>query len=279
MLRAVMHRDSMVGMHLVYASTESGLAGRVGSEVDESVLALAYPWPDRGSWVRANMVVTVDGRAQADDGLTANISSPEDKRVFGWLRASSDAVLVGAGTVRAEGYHAIKPREALQESRASLGQQPAPVLAIVTASADLDPRSDTFTAPAAITGVQRPLIMTTHSASLDRLRALEPHADIAICGKSSVDPHLALQTLQERGLRRIVCEGGPRLLSDFIEAGAVDELDLTISPLLLGQDTSGLLAPTGASGASHRLLLAHVLEARSTLLLRYLVRRDSTPGD
>jgi riboflavin biosynthesis pyrimidine reductase len=276
MLRAVTPRDSMVGMHLVYASPETGLAGRLGREVDESVLAHAYPWPDRDVWIRANMVVTVDGRAQAADGLTADISSPEDKRVFGWLRASADAVLVGAGTVRDEGYHALRPRDSLQETRAALGQQPAPVLAIVTASASLDPQSDPFTAPSLSPGTQRPLILTTESATPERLAALEPIADIAICGADSVDPVRARQELMQRGMQRVVCEGGPRLLGELLSSGMIDELDLTISPLLLGQATTGLLTPTGSGTPPLRLTLAHVLEAQSTLLLRYLVDLSSS---
>ena len=78
--------------------------------LDDAGIDDAYAWPP-GRWLRANMVSTADGAARSPDGLSAGISSPVDKRVFGRLRGLADAILVGAGTVRAEGYRPARPSD------------------------------------------------------------------------------------------------------------------------------------------------------------------------
>lgn len=270
-------RGSMDAMRVAFRSSDHDpiSTDQISNEVTDDELTSLYPWPDDRPWVRANMVVTVDGRAQAEDGLTEGISSADDKRVFGWLRAMADVVVVGAGTVRSEGYHALRPKPQFRDLRAAQGRPPAPRLAIVTGSADLDPDSDPFTAPMNDMDVQRPLVLTTSSAPADRVRRLREIADVEICGEVQVDPHAAVDALIARHLMRILSEGGPTLLADFIAADLVDELDLTVSPLLLMQATSGLLAPSGNSTTARRVRLAHILEADSTLLLRYLLEPDT----
>lgn len=243
-----------------------------------AALERAYPWPEGRAWVRANMVVTVDGRAQSDDGLTEGISSPEDKFVFSYLRASCDAVLVGAGTVRSEGYRPIRPRVEQRDSRAAQGRRAAPVLAIVSGSLDFDLGSEIFTAPRSDDGVQRPLVVTSASADPARRRALEEVADVLICGDASVDPSLIAAALADHNLPRIVCEGGPHLLTDLLDAGAIDELDLTISPLLLMRPSGDLLSGAHLSGPTRSLHLAHILQAQSTLMLRYIVDKVAIPS-
>ncbi len=244
-----------------------------------AALQRAYPWPDGQRWVRANMVVTVDGRAQAGDGLTEGISSVEDKLVFGHLRADCDVVLVGAGTVRAEGYRALRPASAWRDSRVAAGRLPAPCLAIASISLDFDLDSDPFTAPMGDKDVARPIILTTQQAPADRRERLAEVADIVICGSSHIDTQVMLDSLEERGLTRILCEGGPRLLTDLLTAAVIDELDLTISPLLLMRSTGGLLDGAASAGqrSGHALRLAHIIEAKSTLMLRYLIDKPAIP--
>lgn len=262
-------------MRLVFPDSPNiALDGGDSTDVTQA-LRRAYPWPTGGRWVRANMVVTVDGRAQAGDGLTQGISSPEDKIVFSHLRADCDAVLVGAGTVRSEGYHALRPKPDWRTSRVEAGRAPAPTLAIVSASLDFDLETDPFTAATKETDVARPIILTTADAPEERRRPLEKVADVISCGQSRIDPLTALDCLCERGLTRILCEGGPRLLADMFTASAIDELDLTISPLLLMHPSGGLL--DGIACRSTQLRLAHILEAESTLMLRYLVERSTIP--
>ncbi|MBM7172670.1 dihydrofolate reductase family protein, partial [Streptomyces sp. G44] len=117
--------------------------------LDELADAYAYPAePPSGpvTWLRANMVSTLDGAAQ-HDGRSQPISNDTDMRIFGTLRALADAVVVGAETVRAEGYRPARAREAFAARRAAAGQTPAPAIAVVSASLDLDFSLPLFTGP------------------------------------------------------------------------------------------------------------------------------------
>ena len=110
--------------------------------LDELADAYAYPDDIEGPWLRANMVSSLDGAAQ-HDGRSQPLSSDLDMRIFGTLRGLADAVVVGAETVRSEGYRPARAREAFADRRAAAGQGPAPVIAVVSASLNLDfsPRS------------------------------------------------------------------------------------------------------------------------------------------
>ncbi len=117
----------------------------------ELAAAYAYPEPARGPagpepWLRANMVSTLDGAAQ-HDGRSQPISSATDMRIFGTLRALADAVVVGAETVRQEGYRPARAREEFAAMREAAGQGPAPAIAVVSASLDLDFSLPLFTSP------------------------------------------------------------------------------------------------------------------------------------
>ena len=114
-------------------------------------LAEAYAYPRRRGrraepWLRANMVSTLDGAAQ-HDGRSQPLSGAADMRIFGTLRALADAVVVGAETVRQEGYRPARAREGFAELRAAAGQGPAPAIAVVSASLDLDFSLPLFTSP------------------------------------------------------------------------------------------------------------------------------------
>lgn len=126
--------------------------------LDDAGIDDAYAWPP-GLWLRANMVSTADGAARSPDGLSAGISSPVDKRVFGRLRGLADAILVGAGTVRAEGYRPARPKRSFEARRAAAGQRPAPVIVVVTRSLDLAPDLPLFAGP-----VERPVVLTCSGA-------------------------------------------------------------------------------------------------------------------
>ncbi|WP_329455009.1 pyrimidine reductase family protein [Streptomyces sp. NBC_01497] len=194
-------------------------------------LADAYAYPERadgGPWLRGNMVATLDGAAQ-HEGRSGTISSAADMRVFGVLRALTDVVVVGAETVRLEGYRPARAREAFAARRAAAGQGAAPAIAVVTASADLDFSLPLFTSPLAPT-----LVLTGAAAPSERLRAAErAGADVVVAGDGTgVDPARAVRMLGERGHTRLLTEGGPRLLGQFVAAGVLDELCLTLAPLL-----------------------------------------------
>jgi riboflavin biosynthesis pyrimidine reductase len=220
--------------------------------------AQAYAVPVDQPWLRANMVATVDGAVAAADGRSAGVSGPADKWVFGLLRRLADVVLVGAGTARAEGY------------------RPARLpIALVTARLDLDLES-----PLLAAAEHRTVIFTAAAAGAERLAAAERVADVVVCGDQHVDLTVAVRELRARGLQQVLCEGGPRLLGSVTAAGLLDELCLTVSPLLVGGADAGAGGTPGPGGrilagpalpSAFRLELAHLLEEDGALFARYLV--------
>jgi riboflavin biosynthesis pyrimidine reductase len=233
---------------------------------DKPDLPGLYAYPD-GRWLRANMVTTADGAASLN-GVTQGISSDTDRRVFALLRTLCDVILVGASTVREEKYKPARPRELWSHLRH--GRPPTPPIAVVSGRLDLDPDSPLITAAPANA---RTIIITAASASAARRDQLARHADIIVAGQDTIDLTTAVDALAERGHRRILTEGGPLLLAGLVAAGLLDELCLTISPLMAGPGASRIVA--GAEAGPLRLRLAHVLEDQGYLLCRYT--RSSQP--
>ncbi|MHB1613803.1 MAG: dihydrofolate reductase family protein [Actinomycetes bacterium] len=239
-------------------------------ELADEDLVQAYAYPEAASpsdcWVRANMVASADGAAGLD-GRSGGLSGEGDRRVFGVLRGLADAVLVGAGTVRTEEYR--PPAAAAQHAahRRARGQLPAPVLAVVTARAEIDPE---HLQPRE--GSSRPLVLTTTSADARRRAELATLADVVLVGRDRVDLSEALAALAARGLRRLLCEGGPTLLGQVVAGGLLDELCLTTAALLTGSPGPRLLDLDRYVGPV-RLRIGHLLVDRDELLARYLVDR------
>lgn len=230
-----------------------------------------YAWP-RDRWVRANMVASADGAAVLVD-VSGTLSGPADRRVFAVLRGLAELILVGAGTVRRENYGGARPHPTRRQRRSAAGLSVAPPIAVVSRRLDLDPAGRFFTDT-----LVRPLVVTCSSAPADRRRALAAVADVLIAGEDRVDPGAALDQLADRGHRRVLCEGGPRLLADVIAGGHLDELCLTVSPLLTAGPAGRLLAGPALDGPVP-LLLAGVLEEDGVLFLRYgLPRRGAFSG-
>lgn len=247
-------------------SAEVGDLHDTRADVLEALADLyAYPAPVPATgWVRANMVSTLDGAATGPDARTASISSTADKAVFGVLRGLADVVLVGAGTARAEGYSLPRAAAGFADRRAQRRQAPAPRLAVVTRSGELPAGTDTGDPGA------EPLVVTCASADLRRLRGRFGTDRVLVSGEDRVDPAVAVAQLAARGLHRVLLEGGPQLLADFVATGRLDELCLTLSPLMVGGD-----GPRLTAGPDGRLpfRLAHLVEADGTLLTRWLAQR------
>ena len=224
-----------------------------------------YAYPSRQTWVRANMVASADGAATAA-GRSGGLSGEADKRVFGVLRALADVVLVGAGTARTEGYGPVDVRPSYAARRASARQLPAAAMAVVTARLDLDLDGPLLGA----NGAAPTYVVTTSDAPADRLAEVRRWAEVLVAGRDRVDLGAAVDALVERGLRRVLCEGGPRLLAQLVAAHRLDELCLTVSPLLLAGDAPRIL--TGPLlDPPVRLRLASLLEEDGYLFTRYAV--------
>ena len=216
-----------------------------------------------GPSLRAGFVLSLDG-AVAVDGGSHELSGAADKLVFHALRAVADAVVVGAGTVRSEDYGPVRPRKSGATWRAARSLPASPPLVVVTSSCELSTSARCF--------VQSPrtVIVTCACADPDRRAALAQVADVIVVGDSRVDLPAMLAELHQRGLTRLLCEGGPALLTDLLVAGLVDELCLTSTPLLVG-DAPALV--TRALPSPVRLEPVHLLAGGDGVLLgRWKVR-------
>jgi riboflavin biosynthesis pyrimidine reductase len=238
------------------------IMGPVSGPVDADQVLAAYPWPTDRRWVRAMMVTTLDGAAAGPDGLSGSISSGDDKAVFDAVRRLADVVLVGAGTIRAERYGPMRAKPADADARRALGQAPAPVLAIVSASLLLPWAEPMFTRSAV-----RPIVLTGQRPDPQRLREAREHADVVVLDGEVVHAAEVLDALEERGLRRVVCEGGPTLLDAITAAGLLDEADITVAPLFAGRQHTPM---THGLAEVVPFELAHVIAGEGFLMNRYV---------
>lgn len=224
--------------------------------------AAARPAPDGRPWVLLNMVTSADG-ATAVDGRSGDLGGEADRVVFSAIRAIADVIVAAAGTVRADGYGPPRTPPARRDERVGRGQTAYPRLAVVSRSLDLDPDAPLFTeAP------ERTVVFTGSDADPGRVAALEAVADVVVGAGPSVRPTDVVDHLQALGARTVLVEGGPSLNGAFLEADLVDELDLTLSPALVGGPSPRLT--TGIAQRVQALRLAHLWESDGVLLARYV---------
>ena len=250
--------DDAAGVRFtVLDPTESpdGAAGPIESLDDGRMTDLyAYPNDLRACWVRGNMIASLDGGA-TDDGKAGGLAGPGDRALFGLMRQLADVILVGAGTVRIENYSGAQFSPAQRQARQRRGQAEVPPIAVVTNSGEFDHDAKLFTR----TEVP-PLILTCTHAVADtrgRLGSVAEVIDASGPHPDRVDGATVLKILADRKLFRVLAEGGPMFLSMLIEDGLLDELCLTIAPLLVGG-----MARRVAAGASE----VHTAMRRSHLL-------------
>lgn len=215
--------------------------------------------------VRVNMIMSLDGAA-AFNGVAGPLSDANDQNLLLALRGYADVILVGAGTVRAEGYGPVRLTAAQSADRRDRwGVESAPPIAVVTHTGHLP--ASLFADPG-----QRPILVTTAGLAHDRPELAE-HADLLIAGDTAVDLESAVRTLQAAGKRRILCEGGPTLLDELVANDLVDEMCLTISPTLAAAPAAAR-AGAPALRAPTRLALAHSVSVEDYLYLRYIRHND-----
>ena len=229
---------------------------------DEAELLATYQVVDRSrAHLRANMIASIDGAA-THQGLSGGLNGPADKQVFDLLRRLADVIIVGAGTVRAEGYGGMRLAEQDVAWRREHGLSDHPVFAIVSGRLDLDPASPVFTeAPV------RPLVLTHSGSPTAQRTGLSWVAEVLVCGEQEVDPVALRLALESRGLPQMLTEGGPHLLGTLAGAQVLDEICLTLSPLIEGGAAMRITrdGPPVHTG----MRLTGLLTAEDMVMLRY----------
>jgi len=219
--------------------------------------------------VRVNFIASIDG-ASTHDGLSGGLNNADDKLVFDTLRMLTDVILVGAGTIRAEGYGGVRLSPADAAWRVEHGLAPHPPIAIVSGRLDLDQGHPIFT-----DAVVRPLVVTHAQSPVRARNALSRVADVLVCGADAVDPVAMVLALSARGYPQILCEGGPSLFGALLEADCVDEVCLSVSPVLEG-GSAGRIS-VGPAQVSRAMTLWHVFTAGDMVFLRYVRRHRAEP--
>ncbi len=216
-----------------------------------------YALPTGTPWSRANMVSTVDGAVTDAEGLSAGISGEADRKVFHVLRALTDAVVVGARTAQAERYR-----------RAAV-----PVV-VLTRSLMLDLHAPLF-APAPHSARAGVIVIAPSLVDRQRLVEFERHADgvdgleLATAGADELDLQAGFDQLRDRGLSRLLCEGGPTLLTSLIGEGLIDELCLTTSPNVVGGISGRIVGPRPLQPTGQPWRLAGLCEEDHFLFARW----------
>ena len=241
-----------------------------------SALSKYYAYPEnlRSCWVRGNMIASIDGGATSD-GKSGDLGGDGDRTLFGVLRELADVIVVGASTARVENYSGVHFSAGQRKKRQLRGQAEVPPIAVMTRSGrvarDAKLLNDTEATP---------LVLTSGGAVSDtrrRLGGLAEVLDASGADADSVDMRVALNLLAEKGLLRVLTEGGPGVLGMFVEQNVLDEMCLTVAPVLVGGKAARIV--TGPAEVHTAMQLSHGLtDDDGYLYLRYR-RRDPRARD
>jgi riboflavin-specific deaminase-like protein len=238
--------------------------GPTSPEELASGMRLAELAPPGRPWLGLNMVSSLDGKATIE-WRTKGLSSELDRRLFHHLRTQADAVMVGAGTLRAERYGRMTKSEELRDKRVAEGLASDPLAVIVSGRLDLPADLPILNEPE-----QRVVIATGSDATLSGLGAQVEYARVG-----DDLPRLMAYLRETHGVRSVLCEGGPTLNSYLFAAGLVDELFLSLSPKVAG----GAAALTIVAGRElvepTELELVSVAEDDGDLFTRWRLRRPA----
>jgi riboflavin biosynthesis pyrimidine reductase len=250
------------------------------------------PDSSRGVYCYSNFVMSHDGRVSFntpghEGGGDISDFNPHDQWLMGLLRARADAVIVGANTLRTESEHLwtssfIFPSDAaaFETLRTLEGREPAPLQVFVTRTGDIDPGASVFQHP------QLQTVIVTTELGENQVRSLGLHqVDVVVAGESDVDLPQAISALRHRySISTLLAEGGPRVYGAFVSSGVLDDEFLTLSPVLVGSDSTsprpglieGLALPPGSS---HRARLLSVRRAADHLFLRTAITTVNTANN
>lgn len=210
-------------------------------------------------WLMYNMVASVDGATAVEGGSSA-LNDEDDKALFSALRALPDVILVGAATVRAENYGPIELDEERRARRGRHGLSPIPRLVIATASLSVEPDMRVFTDPK-----NRPTVITGQDVDGERLDTISGVAEVVQLAQ--LDPESILDSLGEPKI--VLCEGGPTLNGQLISAGFIDEMNLTMSPMIAVGE-SRRIAHGNELSPPAEMELVRILRGSRSLFLRYV---------
>jgi riboflavin biosynthesis pyrimidine reductase len=219
-----------------------------------------------GPWLRANMISSADGAGELN-GRSGGLGGPADRMLFLVLRSLADVILVGAGTARAERYRRVGVTDVWAGLRTEAA--PAPAVAVISARLDLT-GSRLLDAGQDQQGAHT-ILLTSASAPASAVASASAHAEVIVAGEQTVDITAAVAALAARRYRSILVEGGPHLLGELAQASLLDELCLTMSPVLAA-GPAGRIAVSGTP-APAGLALAHVLTDDNFLFARYIRAR------
>ncbi|CAN5773873.1 pyrimidine reductase family protein [soil metagenome] len=216
-------------------------------------------------WLMVNMVSSLDGATAVRGGATG-LTDADDQAMFQALRAVADVILVGASTVRSEDYGQVVLTDHQRSRRSEWGKPDSPRLAVVSASLDLDPDARLFAADG-----PRPYVFTGAVAPAG---TLAERADLVRAGSRLADMGLVLDRLWADGHHVVLCEGGPIVNAQLAAADLIDELALSVSPVLVGGTSSRLLDRDAPFDPPLAFILDRVLKGERTLFSRYLRDRS-----
>jgi riboflavin biosynthesis pyrimidine reductase len=212
--------------------------------------------------VRLNMIASLDGAA-ALAGRSGGLGGRADKAVFAAVRSLADVILVGAGTVRIERYGPARLNEEARTGRIAAGLGPVPPIAVVTRSCRLDWGSRFF-----VDAEARPIIFTAAAAAEADREAAARVADVYVVGEDGVNLRRAIDVLNDRGHENVLAEGGPLVAATLAAEDLLDEVCLTIAPLVVGGDARRILAGPALEPAAG-FELTSILTDDGYLFLRY----------
>lgn len=237
-----------------------------GAEVPDALapyLDVDRTRPLHECWVTGHMVAGLDGTA-AVGGRVGSLSTAPDQALFRRMRQVADVVLVGAETVRQEGYGPVRLSDEAQEWRRARQMPPTPPIAVVSRTLDFDWSAPVFAGAPADAPTH---VITCEAADPGRRAQAAKHAAVVTAGDARVEPAAAMQALAGLGHRVVLCEGGPTWLGELVAADRLDELCLTISPLMGGDPLPVAVTPPGSGLAAFDLQGSMVED--HTLFLRY----------